>query len=634
MQLPSLYQQYIHTSKYARWIPEENRRETWPETVNRYVDYMCDVQCAGKVGDSTKEELRTAILNLEIMPSMRCMMTAGPALEKDAVAAYNCSYVAIDNPAAFDELMYILTCGTGVGFSVERQFIDKLPQIPHKLRKSQTIVKVEDSKLGWANAYRELISLLYQGRIPKWDVSKVRPAGTRLKTFGGRASGPGPLEDLFRFTIEIFQNAAGRKLTSIECHDLCCKVGDIVVSGGVRRSALLSLSNPSDDRMRDAKSGEWWHANGQRRLANNSACWTDKPGSERFLKEWLALIKSKSGERGIFNRESAQKLAAKYGRRDPEHEFGCNPCSEIILRSAQFCNLSEVIIREDDTEESLMRKIGLATILGTMQSTITHFRYLRPEWKENTEEEALLGVSLTGIMDNAITSGQGGKKVLGEMLERLREYAVDVNKVWSKTLGVNPSTAITCVKPSGTVSQLVDCSSGIHPRFAPQYIRTVRGDKKDPLTQFMQEAGFPCEDDFMKPDTTSVFSFPIKSPEHAVFTDDMTAVKQLDIWKLYQVHWCEHKPSITVYVRDDEWPEVGAWVYKNWDLVSGVSFLPRSNHSYRQAPYQDATVEEYEEALEMLPKMEDLAGLQEYELEDNTEAMQTLACSGGACELV
>lgn len=633
MQLPTLYQQFIHCSKYARWIEAENRRETWTETVDRYVNYMCDEQCTGKIPDDVRAELREAIINLEIMPSMRCMMTAGQALAKDAVAGFNCSYLAIDNQVAFDELLYILTCGTGVGFSVERQFINKLPDIPPKLRKSNTIVRVHDSKLGWANAFREMISLLYQGRIPKWDVSDVRPAGARLKTFGGRASGPDPLVELFEFTVNLFKGAAGRKLNSIECHDLCCKVGEIVVVGGVRRSALISLSNPSDDRMRRAKHGQWYNTEPQRSLANNSACYTEKPDMESFMDEWMALMRSKSGERGIFNRESAQKLAVKNGRRDPEHDFGCNPCSEILLRSAQFCNLSEVVIRKDDDEDSLKRKIRLATILGTMQATLTNFRYLRDVWKVNTEEEALLGVSLTGIMDNEMTAGLKGKKPLGELLERLREHCVKVNEEWAEVLGVEQAAATTCVKPSGTVSQLVDCSSGIHPRFSSRYIRTVRSDKKDPLAMFMQQAGFPCEDDVMNPDHTWVFSFPVESPEHAIVTEDFNAIKQLEIWKLYQVYWCEHKPSVTVYVRDEEWMEVGTWVYKNWDLVSGISFLPRSNHTYRQAPYQDATVEEFEEALALLPDVKDFSGLQAYEQEDNTKASQTLACTGNSCEL-
>jgi ribonucleoside-diphosphate reductase alpha chain len=633
MQLPTLYQQFIHASKYARWIEAENRRETWAETVDRYVNYMCDTQCAGKIPLDVKAELREAILNLEIMPSMRCMMTAGPALAKDAVAGFNCSYLAIDNQVAFDELLYVLTCGTGVGFSVERQLINNLPDIPAKLRKSNTIIRVHDSKLGWANAFRELVSLLYQGRIPKWDVTSIRPAGARLKTFGGRASGPKPLVDLFDFTVDIFKNASGRKLNSIECHDLCCKIGEIVVVGGVRRSALISLSNPSDDRMRHAKSGQWWDTEPQRALANNSACYTEKPDMNTFMREWLALMESKSGERGIFNRESAKKLATKTGRRDPEHDFGCNPCSEILLRSAQFCNLSEVVIREHDDVDSLKRKVRLATILGSMQATLTDFRYLRDVWKDNTEEEALLGVSLTGIMDNAVTSGSAGKKALTETLEILRAHCVEVNEAWADILGIEQAAATTCVKPSGTVSQLVDCSSGIHPRFSPYYIRTVRADKKDPLALFMQEAGFPCEDDVMNPDHTWVFSFPVKSPDHAIVTDDFNAIKQLELWKTYQVHWCEHKPSVTVYVRDDEWMEVGSWVYKNWDLVSGISFLPRSNHSYRQAPYQDATPEEFEEAAELLPDIEDFSGLQEYEQEDNTKASQTLACTGNSCEL-
>jgi len=632
--LPTLYQSFIHKSRYARWLEEEGRRETWVETVDRYIGYMVDKQCKGKIDNKTRAEVREGILSLRVMPSMRCMMTAGEALDHDNVAGFNCSYVAIDDIKAFDELLYVLMCGTGVGFSVERQFVSSLPEVADRLRPSKTTINVHDSKIGWANAYRELIAMLYQGRIPQWDVSAVRGAGERLKTFGGRASGPDPLIDLFNFTIAIFKNAQGRKLNSIECHDLCCKIGEIVVVGGVRRSALISLSNPSDDRMRHAKSGQWWDTAPHRTLANNSACYTEKPEMDTFMREWLALMESKSGERGIFNRESAKKLAIKNGRRDPEHQFGCNPCSEILLRSAQFCNLSEVVVRAEDTLESLKEKIRLATIIGTMQATLTDFRYLRPKWKDNTEEEALLGVSLTGILDNELLAGRKGKKVLATALEELRAYAVEVNKEWAAKLGINQSVAVTCVKPSGTVSQLVNCSSGIHPRYSQNYIRTVRADKKDPLCQLMTDLGFPVEDENNKPEYTAVFSFPVKSPENAIVSADFNAMEQLEIWKTYQVHWCEHKPSVTIYVRDHEWMEVGAWVYKNWDLVSGISFLPHSNHSYAQAPYQECTEAECDELAESMPKSIDWTRLSEYEKEDQTKGSQTPACSGGSCELV
>ncbi len=634
MSLPTEYQNFIHQSRYARWLEDEQRRETWEETVDRYINYMCDVQCEEMIDDKTKEDLRQAILNHEIMPSMRAMMTAGPALSRDNVAGFNCSYAAIDHPHVFDEILYILMCGTGVGFSVERQFITKLPRVAERFRLSSSCIKVDDSKVGWANAYRELISFLYSGCIPEWDVSQIRKAGARLETFGGRASGPDPLEDLFKFTIEIFKNAAGRKLTSIECHDLCCKVGEVVVVGGVRRSALISLSNPSDERMRHAKDGEWWKTDPQRALSNNSACYTEKPGMDKFMREWLALYESKSGERGIFNRQAAYAQAEKYGRRDHEHEFGTNPCSEIILRSAQFCNLSEVVVRAEDNLESLTRKVHLAAILGTIQATLTNFRYLRDIWRENTEEEALLGVSLTGIMDNPVTSGGRGKEKLGELLRGLRLEAVAANVKWAKILGISPAAAITCVKPSGTVSQLVNCSSGIHPRHSRYFVRRVRADKKDPLAQMMIAAGFPWEDDVMKPDHNAVFSFPMKSPEDAVLRDDVTALEHLDLWLTYQEEWCEHKPSITVNVRETEWMSVGAWVYKNFEKVSGIAFLPYSEHSYRQAPYEECREKKYEELLGEMPEHLDWRQLQEFEMEDTTIGSQVLACTGGSCELV
>lgn len=635
-QLPTLYQNFIHKSRYARWIPEENRRETWRETVDRYVAYMCDKQCSGKIPDSVREEIRQAILNLEVMPSMRAMMTAGPALERDNSAAFNCSFLAIDNIASFDEMLYLLMCGCGVGFSVERQFIVNLPEIPHKMRQSKTVIKVEDSKIGWANSFRELVSLLFEGRIPAWDVSEVRPSGARLKTFGGRASGPEPLEDLFRFTISIFENAAGRRLNSIECHDICCKIGEVVVVGGVRRSACISLSNPSDDRMRHAKSGDWWKTAPWRQLANNSACYTEKPSMDIFIREWLALFESKSGERGIFNREAARKQVAKYGRRKPDYQWGCNPCSEIILRSCQFCNLSEVVIRPGDSVADIRRKVRIAVIVGTMQATLTNFRYLRPIWKANTEEEALLGVSLTGVMDNELMSGKKGKKELHTALETLREYAVAQNKEWAAKLGINQAAAITCNKPSGTVSQLVDCSSGIHGREAEYYIRNVRADKKDPLAKMMREAGFPCEEDNQKPEHNWVFSFPVKSPDCSKLIGDMSAVEHLELWKDYQLYWCEHKPSCTVRIREHEWLEVGAWVFQNFDYISGIAFLPYSGHVYRQAPYQTCTKEEYEKALAEMPKKIDWALLSKFEKSDEfaERGMKSYACSGDSCDVV
>ena len=625
--LPTPYQNFIALSRYARWTGE--KREAWSETVDRYIDNIVK-PLTGE--DSYIKDVRDAILSLEVMPSMRSMMTAGKAAERDNTCMYNCSYVAVDKPKRFDEAMFILLCGTGVGFSVERQYIQKLPEVPEKMFKSETTIVVKDSKEGWAKAYRQLLALLWSGEIPKWDVSKVRPAGARLKTFGGRASGPAPLVDLFNFTIDKFLGAQGRKLSSIECHDIMCKIGEIVVVGGVRRSAMISLSNLSDDKMRYAKSGQWYVDYGHRALANNSVAYTDKPDAETFMREWTALIESKSGERGIFNRQASQKQAAKNGRRNPESDFGTNPCSEIILKNAQFCNLTECVIRATDTIEDIERKVKYATILGTIQSTYTKFPYLSKDWADNTEEERLLGVSLTGIMDNPLmTSANAG---LAKTLEHLRNVAISTNDEWAERLGIPPSAAITCVKPSGTVSQLVDSASGIHARHSPYYIRTVRGDNKDPLTKFLVDQGVPNEPDVMKPDNTTVFSFPQKAPAGAVTRNDMTAIEQLEMWLTYQRHWCEHKPSITVSVRDSEWVSVGAFVYEHFDEMSGVSFLPHSDHTYQQAPYQDCDKSDYEALLSLMPKEIDWSKLSDYEQEDNTAGMQTMACSGDVCEIV
>ena len=626
--LPTDYQAFIHTSRYARWLEKEGRRETWDETVERYMDKVVRPVLGN---DSYVNQLRNAILSLEIMPSMRAMMTAGPALERDNTSGYNCSYLPVDDPKSFDEAMYILLCGTGVGFSVERQFISKLPEVP-ELFNSDTTIVVKDSKEGWAKAFRQVLALLWAGEIPQWDVSKVRPAGARLKTFGGRASGPAPLIDLFNFVVKIFKDSQGRKLSSPECHDIMCKIGEVVVVGGVRRSAMISLSNLSDDRMRHAKSGAWWENNPQRALANNSVAYSEKPDSLSFMREWMSLVESGSGERGVFNREASKKQAAKYGRRDPEWDFGTNPCSEIILRPYQFCNLTEVVIRATDSYDDLERKVRMASILGTIQSTYTKFPYLRKVWQRNTEDERLLGVSLTGIMDNTLTTTQNHG--LSKTLEKLREVAVETNIDLSKRLGINPSAAITCVKPSGTVSQLVDSSSGIHARHSNYYIRTVRGDNKDPLTQFMADQGIPNEPCVMKPDQTTVFSFPVKAPSGAVVTEDMTAIEQLETWLMYQRHWCEHKPSVTINVRSDEWFEVGAFVYKHFDEMSGVSFLPYNEHTYQQAPYQEITKEQYEESLSQMPKAVDFFKLKEYEKQDNTAGSQTMACTGDVCEMV
>lgn len=619
-----VYQSYIHKSRYARYLPDQKRRETWEETVWRYVNYFRDRK---QIDAETAVELHNAIYNMDVMPSMRAMMTAGEALDRDNVAGFNCSYITIDHPRAFDEMMYILMCGTGVGFSVERQYIQKLPEVAETFHDTDTTIHVADSKIGWAKSYRELVSLLYSGQLPSWDISKVRPAGAALRTFGGRASGAEPLVELFKFTVETFKKAAGRKLSSIECHDICCKIAQIVVVGGVRRSALISLSNLTDDRIRRAKHGQWWVETPHRGLANNSACYTEKPDFEAFLNEWSSLYESRSGERGFFSRVASQRQAAKNGRRDPDQEFGTNPCSEIILRPNQFCNLSEVVVRSSDTADDLRRKVRLAAILGTLQATLTDFRYLRSKWKQNTEEEALLGVSMTGIMDSKLTNGYN--KGLPTLLEALKNEAIKTNKEWAKKLGINQAAAITCVKPSGTVSQLVDSASGIHGRFADHYIRRVRADVRDPLCEVLKEAGVPHEVDINSP-TTLVFSFPQKAPKGSVIASSQTGMEQLELWNVYQKHWCEHKPSITVYYTDDEFLSIGNWLYNNFDDCSGVSFLPYSDHSYQQAPYEAIDEETYKELKKTSPTQ---ISWDITENSDVTEGAQTLACTGGACEI-
>ena len=628
--LPTDYQTFIATSRYARWLDKQKRRENWGETVSRYIDNI--VASKKEVSTDMVHTIADAIFNLDVMPSMRSVMTAGPAADRDNTCMYNCSYLPVDDVKSFDEAMFILLCGTGVGFSVERQYVTKLPEVPDALFASYDTIVVHDSKEGWAKALRKLIALLYAGEIPAWDVSRLRPAGAKLKTFGGRASGPAPLVDLFKFVVATFKGAAGRKLNSIECHDIMCKIGEVVVVGGVRRSAMISLSNLSDDRMRYAKSGSWWENQPQRALANNSVSYTEKPDALAFMREWTALVESGSGERGIFNRQASKKQAAKNGRRDANYDFGTNPCSEIILRPYEFCNLTEVVVRATDTIDTLKEKVKLATILGTIQSTYTKFPYLRKIWANNTEEERLLGVSLTGIMDNPLLTNKNAG--LEATLKELKNVTIETNAEWAERLGIPVSAAITCVKPSGTVSQLVDSASGIHARHSEYYIRTVRGDNKDPLTQFMKDQGIPNEPCVMKPEQTTVFSFPQKSPPNAVTRNDMTAVEQLETWLVYQRHWCEHKPSVTISVRDNEWVQVGAFVYEHFDEMSGVSFLPHSDHTYQQAPYQDCSQREYEEMLSLMPTNIDWSKLSEYESEDNTSGMQTLACSGDACEIV
>lgn len=637
MSLPTPYQEFIALSRYAKYIEMENRRETWGETVDRYFKFMLNhlhenfnyQPEVGLIG-----ELVEAVRNLDVMPSMRAVMTAGPALERDNVPGYNCSFVPVDSPRSFDETMYILMCGTGVGFSVEYKYINKLPAVPDSLEKSSTVIVVEDSKAGWAKAYRELLAMLWAGQIPAIDVSNLRPAGARLKTMGGRSSGPQPLVNLFDFTIAKFKGALGRQLKPIECHDIMCKIGEIVVVGGVRRSAMISLSNINDIEMAHAKTGNWWEQNSQRALSNNSVAYSRKPEMEQFIAEWKNLYDSKSGERGIYNVAAAQAQAARWGRRDPEVHYGTNPCSEIILRPYQFCNLSEVVIRENDSRKDIANKIRLATILGTWQSTLTDFKYLRKIWKDNTEEERLLGVSITGQFGHEFMSGKQDLEGLGQFLNDMRSYAREINKDEAGKIGINESAAITCVKPSGTVSQLTGVSSGMHPWHSEYYIRTVRADNKDPLTELMKSYDIPSEPDFMKPDSTTVFSFPVKAPEGAIVRKDLTAIDHLNTWLVYQREWCEHKPSITVSVREEEWMAVGAWVWEHFDEVSGISFLPYSDHSYKQAPYQEVGREEYLSLLEKMPKQINWSDLSFYEKEDTTTGSQTFACSADNCEIV
>jgi len=627
------YNTFIAKSRYSRYLDDKGRREHWDETVARYFDFM-EHHLATKqnyhLPFELRDELEQAVINLEVVPSMRAVMTAGPALERQNVAAFNCSYLPIDDPKAFDEAMYILLCGTGVGFSVEQQYVSKLPEVPTQLFDSKTSIVVSDSKEGWAKSLRQLIALLYAGEIPKFDVSRVRPAGARLKTFGGRASGPGPLEELYRFCVAKFKGAVGRRLSSLECHDILCKIGEVVVVGGVRRSAMISLSDLSDDKMAHAKAGNWWDGQGQRALANNSATYTETPSIGQFMREWSSIYESHSGERGIFNREASQHQAAKNGRRDASYAFGTNPCSEIILRPYQFCNLSSCIIRSTDTIDDISRKIRLATILGTFQASLTDFPYLRKIWQKNTEEEALLGVSMTGICDNTLLNNPDDES-LPARLEALRDLAVSTNAFYASAIGINQSVAVTAVKPEGTVSQPCSTASGIHPQHSKYYIRRVRADNKDPLTQFMIQAGFVAEPCVMKPDSTTVFSFPVAVADGALLREDLTAIQHLRLWLIFQRHYCEHKPSVTISVLENEWMDVGAWTFKHFDEVTGVSFLPMSDHTYKQAPYENCTEEQYNELRALVPTSIDWDNFKEYD--DNVEGAQQLACTAGSCEI-
>jgi len=631
------YRSFIAVSRYARWDEEKGRRETWAETVDRYVEFMQGHLAKNfdfNIEGTLAEEIRDAILNHKVMPSMRALMTAGPALERENLAGYNCSFIAVDSPRAFDEALYVLMNGTGLGFSVTQENVNKLPVVDDTFHDTDTTIIVADSKLGWSKALKELVAMLYSGQIPNIDTSKVRPKGARLKTFGGRASGPEPLREVFEFFIRTFKNAAGRKLTTMECHDLICKIAEIVVVGGVRRAALISLSDLGDTKLAKAKSGEWWTAQGQRALANNSAIYESKPDVETFLQEWSNLIESKSGERGIFNLDSIRKHIDSAGRRDSSKVQGVNPCGEIALRPNGLCNLTEVVVEESDTVDTIKEKVKIATILGTFQSTLTNFKYLRKSWRENAEEERLLGVSLTGQFGNKFFNGSEGLDKLADALDELREFAINTNAIYARELGINPSAAITTVKPSGTVSQLVKSSSGMHPWHSEYYIRTVRNSNNDPLTQFLKDSGIPNEPCVMRPGDTTVFSYPTKAPEGAIVQENLSALEHLEIWRVYRNHWTEHNPSVTISVGEDEWIEVAAWVYKNWDDVAGISFLPRTDHVYKQAPYQAVSKEEYEELLSKMPKTIHWSLLSHYEVEDNTEGSQTLACSAGACEVV
>jgi ribonucleoside-triphosphate reductase len=632
------YRNFIGISRYARWRDEDNRRESWVETATRYVDSIVDHLTVNLGYTPPIEQINTVrnyILEHKALPSMRALMTAGPALSRNNIAGYNCSYVVVDDPVALDEILYILMNGTGVGFSAEKKYTEKLPVVPRSWAvRPDYVIKVEDSKEGWAYAYRELVSCLYRGIIPTWDVSEVRPAGARLKIFGGRASGPEPLVDLFRFTIKQFTLSGGRQLTPLEVHDVVCKIASVVVVGGVRRSALISLGDLSDDKMRLAKHGEWWVDNAHRSLANNSAVYEGKPSRAVFEEEWNSLVASGSGERGIFNRVAARNQAAKNGRRLNDFDPGTNPCSEIILRENQFCNLSTVVVDGDDNLADLMMKVEVATILGTWQSTLTNFKYLRPLWKENTEKERLLGVSMTGAFGNPLLNFGISKKVTEETLDALREFAIEVNAREAARLGINPSAAITCIKPEGTTSQLTHTSSGIHAWHAMWYLRTVRGDMKDPLTQFMIDSGFYWEADAMNPNHTAVFYFPIEAPSGAITRLDLSAIQHLELWLTYQRHWCEHKPSVTISVKAEEWDEVREWVWEHFDELSGVSFLPHSEHTYVQAPYQDITKDEYDKWVQKMPRNVNWDLLSAYELEDSTTGTQTLSCVAGACDVV
>lgn len=638
--LPTDYQNYIAKSRYARFLDSEGRREHWDETVTRYLDYFeqdLDERHGYKVPATLRSELYSAIHDLHVMPSMRALMTAGEAAKRENLAVYNCAYLPLDRPRAFAEALYILMCGTGVGFSVERQYANMLPEVPSDFSRTAFDIVVGDSKMGWAVAFEDLLTCLYAGTIPHIIYDEIRSAGERLKVFGGRASGPEPLQRLFEFTIRTFRNAAGRKLNSLECHEIATMTGDIVVVGGVRRSAEISLSNLSDPRMRDAKSGDWRAHKPHLQLANNSVAYTEKPDVGAFMAEWHSIYMSKSGERGIFNRVGAQKKVLRLGRRDHRFDFGVNPCGEIILRPRGLCNLSESVVRRNDSLAELREKARLAAILGTWQATQTRFGFVEPDWRKNAEEERLLGVSQTGIYDNPMMRGDMGMEALGRQLHDLKGVVLSTNREMAYEIGISPSAAATTVKPSGTVSQLVNSPSGIHQGHAPYYIRRVSADNKDPVTQFMIDSGIPNEPHATKPNDMTVFSFPIALAHDTVTREQVTAIQHLELVKLYNNVWSEHAVSCTVSIKEHEWPEVGGWVYNNFDDVVGLAFLPHfaEDSSYTQMPYETIDKWQYEDLLAKMPKALDWSKLAEYEAgEDTVTGTREFACQGNTCEIV
>ena len=622
--------EFIYYRTYSRWIDDEGRRETWVETVDRYINFMRE-NLGKRLSDKEYSEVRQAILSHEAMPSMRLLQFAGKAARTTNVCAYNCSFIAPTKLEDFAEIMYISMCGTGAGFSVESQYIQQLPVIKRQSGKLRHVHVIDDSKEGWCDALTLGLKTWYAGEDVQFDYSRLRPAGARLKTMGGKSSGPDPLRELLTFARATVLKRQGRRLTNLDAHDIICKIGEIVVAGGVRRSALISLSDLDDVEMRDAKKGQFYITEPQRSLANNSAVYNEKPGAEEFMREWLALMESHSGERGIFNRGGLRETFPERRTKMLEERIdtiGTNPCGEILLQPKQFCNLSEIVARAEDTPGSLMRKMKIATLLGTYQSTLTNFPYLSREWKEHCEEERLLGVSITGQWDSPAVRKP-------EMLKKLRDAAVVYNREYAKRFTVSPSTCITCTKPSGTLSQMVDCASGMHPRHAPYYIRRVRIASTDALFQMLRDQGVPYHPEVgqnMETATTFVIDFPVKAPDAAIFRDQVPALELLEYWKDVKENYTEHNPSVTISVGDDEWLKTGNWVYENWKIVGGLSFLPRSNHVYKLAPYEEIDEKAYHELLERFAHV-DFSKIVTYEREDGTENKRELACASGTCEV-